>query len=150
MLAWCYAGTDMVDWRNMTFLWQSAVSSCYQHISSCNYCTASLGLGRKKYHSLTGRYVWAGPVRVRETDNKWTEILRPSVSQSNVTCWTCRLRGSPGWTVWLQNTSRELFAYFANCEIQPMKQSLPTSLIKIGHGLPCIISARSLLSQPPN
>ena len=48
MLAWCYAGTDMVDWRNMTFLWQSAVSSCYQHISSCNYCTASLGLGEEE------------------------------------------------------------------------------------------------------
>ena len=54
------------------------------------------GWGRKKYHSLTGRYVWAGPVRVRETDNKWTEILRPSVSQSNVTCWGVHLAGLCG------------------------------------------------------
>ena len=101
LVACCYGGTDMVDWRNMTFLWQSAVSSCYQHISSCNYCTASLGWGRKKYHSLTGRYVWAGPVR--ETDNKWTEMLRPSVSQSNVTCWTCPAEG----LTWLECVAAE-------------------------------------------
>ena len=60
------------------------------------------------------------------------------------------LKGSPGWSVWLQNTREELFAYCGNCEIQPMKQSLPTSLIKIGHGLPCIISARSEASRPAN
>ena len=76
----------------------------------------------------------------------WGRVSARAMSRAG----PARLRGSPGWSVWLQNTSRELFAYFANCEIRPMKQSLPTSLIKIGHGLPCIISARSQLSQPPN
>ena len=69
------------------------------------------------------------------TDNKLTEVFRPSV-----TCLTWTRRSA-------QNTTQQLFAYFGNCEIQPMKPSLPSSLIKIGHGLPCIISARSEASQ---
>ena len=140
MVAWCYASTDMVDWRNMTFLWQAGVS-CYQHISSCNYSRLMLG-GRNIIHCLAGRWeVWAGAAPV--TDYKLTEIFRPTVA-----CWWW------WWWWWwwcvARIPGRNYLHILATVKSSLASTHLPTSLIKIGHGLPCSISARSQPAPPAN
>ena len=138
MVAWCYASTDMVDWRNMTFLWQAGVS-CYQHISSCNYSRLMLG-GRNIIHCLAGRWeVWAGAAPV--TDYKLTEIFRPTVA-----CWWW------WWWWWCvaRIPGRNYLHILATVKSSLASTHLPTSLIKIGHGLPCSISARSQPAPPAN